>query len=103
MQSEPNDGDLCVKCWHKLNDFHEFYSHIESVHEAINKSKNSVTFEPLKIELDEVDLKDEQFFDVEHNDEQWSFQNDEDASIHSDGEFKLQRFILVLFRKMLIE
>lgn len=85
LQTEPNDGDLCVKCWYKLNDFHEFYSHIEAVHEVINKSKNTAQLEPLKIELDEVDLKDEQLFDDDHDDNQWSFQNNA-ASIHSEGE-----------------
>lgn len=38
-QFEPNDGELCIKCWQKTLAFHEFYIQIESVHEMINKSK----------------------------------------------------------------
>lgn len=32
IQSEPSEGNVCRKCWLKVFLFHEFYTHIESIH-----------------------------------------------------------------------
>lgn len=80
FQCEPNDGELCVDCWKKISAFDQFYINIESVHELINKTKESITVEPVKIEIDEHSLKDERTF----SDDDWSpFQNDIDESDHN--------------------
>lgn len=78
FQCEPNDGELCIDCWKKMSAFDQFYTHIESVHELIDKTKESITVEPVKIEIDEHSLKDEQTFD----DDDWSFHNDLDELDH---------------------
>lgn len=85
MQCEPSDGELCVTCWQKISDFNTYYTHIESVHESISKSRDIVLYEPLKIELDEGNIKDEQSFD----NEDWPFENDDEDTIDSVGEFEM--------------
>lgn len=59
--------------------FDQFYTHIETVHDLINKTKENITVGPVKIEIDEHNSKDEQLF---ANDEDWSFHND----IESDSD-----------------
>lgn len=84
LQGEPNDGDLCVECWKNILAFDQFCIHIETIHDLINKTKESITAEPVKIEIDEQNVKHEDTF---VNDD-WSFHNDLDGSDHnSNGKF----------------
>lgn len=65
LQHKPNDGDLCVKCWQKILSFHDFYIQIQSIHEAISKSKDTLQIpqETVKVELTESTLKCDQTID----------------------------------------
>lgn len=33
-QKEPKDGNLCRKCWIKIEMFHEFYRRIQTIHDV---------------------------------------------------------------------
>ncbi|XP_055318231.1 zinc finger protein 429-like [Sitodiplosis mosellana] len=86
FEGEPIDGELCAECWKNILAFNQFYIHIETIHDLINKTKESVTAEPVKIEFDEHNLKDEETF----GDDDWSFHNDLDESDHdSTGPFTI--------------
>lgn len=67
--------------------FDQFYTHIETVHDLISKTKESITADPVKIEIDEHQSKDdEHIFDggggADDDDDAWTFSNDLEPSDH---------------------
>lgn len=97
LQYVPNDGDICLKCWNKTLAFHEFYLHIETIHNVINKSKDvfGSLQETVKVEINEENSKCDP-----SNDDDW-FQNeplDDISSNSSQGIFQLHFFACFFFQ-----
>lgn len=90
---------MCIKCWRKISDFHNFYAHIESVHNAIHTSKQASedTYDHLKFY--EHSPKEEDSL----NDDHWSYHSEPEDSKHEIiGIIQINRISLfVLFLKVL--
>lgn len=105
LQSEPVEGDVCTKCWQNVSDFHNFYTHIESIHDAIHKSRDALDvpyahYEHVKTELIEQSPKDENTLD---DDDHWSFDsNPEDLTNDIIGTFQSVSAHSVLFTVLLM-